>query len=151
MSVNWLKKSAFYLISRIGLKLYSCFPLFGRLQGSFAVIRRDSLILLIERNDGRGLSFPGGIQTPWEEETTALKREVLEETGLKVTWHQSLLLYEENTEIPVRLAVYNVQTEGQVRGSWEGTPCWLEPRNAQPRVLRSQRRIIDVILGEDKA
>ena len=111
------------------------------------MIRRDSLILLIERNDGRGLSFPGGIQMPWENETTALKREVQEETGLKVTSHQALLRYDTEVEIPVQLAVYDVQAEGHVRGSWEGSPCWIEPRSAHSRVLRSQQRIIDHIVG----
>jgi 8-oxo-dGTP pyrophosphatase MutT (NUDIX family) len=150
VGVDWFKKRAFYLISRVGLKLYSLFPLFGRLKGSFALIRQGSLILLIERNDGRGLSFPGGIQMPWEDETTALKREVREETGLEVTSQQAFLRYDTNTEIPVRLAVFEVQAEGQVRDSWEGTPCWLEPRNAQSRLLNSQRRIVDVILGSEK-
>lgn len=98
---------------------------------------------MIERSDGRGLSFPGGIAMPWEGTEQAMKREFSEETGLLVTSSRLKDNYFSNQEIPVNLAVFEVEAEGQLRASWEGTPCWLPLSALRQRLLPSQRRIVD--------
>ncbi len=144
--MNWLKKKAFFVISRVGLPLYSTFPIFGRLKGSFGVIEKDGRVLMIERNDGRGLCFPGGLGMPWESEEKTLRREVLEETGMRVEACRFLLGYDTSVGVPVRLSAFEVEAEGEIRGSWEGTPCWVKLEEAVPRILRSQRRVVDELL-----
>jgi len=145
MNLNRAKKQAFWIVSKVGLKLYSWIPLFGRLKGSFAVIREGSQFLVVERNDGRGMCFPGGLGLPWETEEETLRREVLEETGLTVTRCTFLLRYDSSVEIPVRLAVFEVEIRGQIRSSWEGTPCWMDVHELESRVISSQQRIVEVL------
>lgn len=55
------------------------------LVGVAAVVERDGKILMIVRNDGLGLSLPGGIIKWNETAEEALRREVLEETGYGVS------------------------------------------------------------------
>src|SRR5258708_3311878 len=51
----------FWIVARTCFTLYRWFPLFGKLRASIAVIHRDGKFLAIQRNDGRGISLPGGI------------------------------------------------------------------------------------------
>ena len=140
-----LKKRLFWLVSRTGLFLYSRFPVFGRLQAALAVIKKDGVFLMIERNDGRGLSFPGGLRHPWEDEERTLKREVLEETGLQITQSALRFRFSSNADVPVEVAVYEVEAEGAVRGSWEGTPRWFELPAMRQAIIPGQRQVIEAI------
>src|SRR5687767_10206498 len=49
-----------------------------------AVVRSDGRVLAIKRRDNGHWEPPGGVLEPGEQIIDALKREVLEETGLKV-------------------------------------------------------------------
>ena len=53
-------------------------------RGVFAIIFRDRKILVSKRADGKGWNLPGGGVEQGEDDATALKREVEEETGLKI-------------------------------------------------------------------
>ncbi|MGH9498985.1 MAG: NUDIX hydrolase [Terriglobales bacterium] len=141
--VDAVKRHAFWMLSRTGLAVYSRLPIFGPLRVSVGVFRKQDSFLVIERSDGRGLSFPGGIAMPWEGTEQAMKREFSEETGLLVTSSRLKDNYFSNQEIPVNLAVFEVEAEGQLRASWEGTPCWLPLSALRQRLLPSQRRIVD--------
>ena len=61
-----------------------------------AVILRDNQVLLVEFDDASGLhyNFPGGGVEPGETLEEALRREVREETSLKVSVQQLLLIVE---------------------------------------------------------
>lgn len=80
-----LRRRLFWIVARTCLALYRRFPLFGTLRASIAIIQRNQQLLVIQRNDGRGLSLPGGIASWKEAEEETLRREVQEETGLRVT------------------------------------------------------------------
>jgi 8-oxo-dGTP pyrophosphatase MutT (NUDIX family) len=147
--MNVLKKYAFWILSRTGLAVYSRLPVFGPLRVAVGVIRNDNGFLVIERSDGRGLSFPGGIAMPWESTEHAVVREISEETGLNVIHSQLKFCYFSGEEIPVNLAVFEVETEGRLRASWEGTPRWLPATELRQRLLPSQKRIVDAF-SEDR-
>ncbi len=61
-----IKRRFFWVLSHSALAAYSRLPLFGWLHASVGVIRKGRLVLVIDRSDGRGLSFPGGLAMPWE-------------------------------------------------------------------------------------
>jgi 8-oxo-dGTP diphosphatase len=75
-TVEHLKRRLFWVVARVCFTLYRWFPLFGSLRASIAIIRREGEVLVIERNDGRGLSFPGGFAGWKETEEEAVRREV---------------------------------------------------------------------------
>ena len=133
-------------MSRSALAAYSRLPLFGWLHASVAVIRKGPLVLVIDRSDGRGLSFPGGLAMPWETAEHAMQREVSEETGLQVKRCTPLLEYRSSVEVPVIIAVFAAEAEGELKDSWEGSPRWLPFTEIQPRLLPSQKEIVDRLL-----
>jgi mutator protein MutT len=141
-----LKKKLFYVISRSALWCYRRAPVFGVLRASLGIIRNEGRVLVIRRNDGRGWCFPGGLAWPWESDETALVREIREETGLLAEHSEFAFRYESRYDIAVRIAVFNVQAGGQIRGSWEGTPEWVEPVDLGQDVLRSQKYIVERLL-----
>ena len=143
MALNPLGKYAFWILSRAGLAIYSRCPIFGTLRVVLGVIRNQDSFLVIERNDGRGVSFPGGIALPWESAEKTAQREIWEETGLRVTKSVLKLRYFSSVEIPVDVSVFEIEADGQLRASWEGTPRWLHLDELRQRVLPSQRRVVE--------
>jgi 8-oxo-dGTP pyrophosphatase MutT (NUDIX family) len=141
-----IKRRAFWVLSRSAIATYSRMPLFGRLRGSVGVIRKGPLVLVIDRSDGRGVSFPGGLAMPWETVEKAMEREFKEETGLRVKHSEPLFDYRSSAEVPLLIAVYAVEAEGELKDSWEGSPCWLPFTDIRPRLLPSQREIVDRLL-----
>ena len=134
------------MLSRSAIATYSRIPLFGWLHGSVAVIRKGELVLVIDRSDERGVSFPGGLAMPWETAEQAMKREVSEETGLRVKHAAQLFEYRSSTEVPLVIAVFAVEAEGELKDSWEGSPRWLPFTDLRPRLLPSQKEIVDRLL-----
>lgn len=104
------------------------------------------MVLVIDRSDGRGLSFPGGLAMPWEPAEDAMKREVAEETGLRVKHSVQLFEYFNSADIPVVITAFAVEADGDPQGSWEGSPLWLPLTEIQPRLLPSQKEIPDRLL-----
>jgi 8-oxo-dGTP pyrophosphatase MutT (NUDIX family) len=91
MSLDRLKKSTFWVLSRAATYVYPRLPIFGRLKAAVGVIQEGDKFLVIERNDGRGVCFPGGLGWPWETAEQTVGREILEETGMTV--RNSLLAF----------------------------------------------------------
>jgi 8-oxo-dGTP pyrophosphatase MutT (NUDIX family) len=141
-----LKKGMFWLVSRGAIECYRRLPVFGRLRASLGIIRDGQRVLVIRRNDGRGLCFPGGLAYAWETDEQALVREIREETGLRVNSFEFAFRYDSSKEIPVRIAVFETRAEGELRGSWEGTPEWEELAEAQSGILRSQEYVVERLL-----
>ena len=139
------KRALFRVLSRTCLAVYSRVPIFGYLRAAVAIIRNDDLLLVIDRSDGRGFSFPGGLLWPWENSKQAMKREVLEETGLHVEKSRLLFEYRTSADILCIIAVFEAETSGGLKDSWEGSPRWLAPAEIQPLLLPSQKEIVDRI------
>ncbi len=137
----------FWVISRVSFALYRRFPVFGVLRASLGIIQQGDRYLVIRRNDGRGLSLPGGLATPWEPKENTLNREIAEETGLRVTAFKLVLQYYSDLFVPCNIAVFRVSATGQVRGSWEGDPEWLAISELRFHIVASQRPAIEWILS----
>jgi 8-oxo-dGTP pyrophosphatase MutT (NUDIX family) len=143
-----MKRNLFWIISRVAFGCYRRVPIFGRLRAAIGIIRDGNRVLVIRRNDGRGFSCPGGLAHPWETDEQALVREIGEETGLRAQSFEFAFRYDSDGEIPARIAVFYVKAEGEPRGSWEGTPEWIELAEAQASILRSQKYAVERLLQE---
>jgi len=133
-------------LSRSAIASYSRIPIFGRLRASVGILRKGPLVLVIDRSDGRGLSFPGGLAMPWEAAEQAVKREFTEETGLQIQRCAPLFAYRSSAEVPVELSVYVVEAAGELKDSWEGSPRWLPLADIRAALLPSQKEIVDRLL-----
>jgi len=140
-----IKRRIFWIFARTCFTLYRWFPVFGKLRASLAIIRRQARILMIVRNDGRGVSLPGGLASWRETELETLHREVREETGLKVSGEELQLRYYSTADVPCNTSVFEVQATGELRNSWEGSPRWMTVDELEPRLLPSQRPLLDLL------
>jgi 8-oxo-dGTP pyrophosphatase MutT (NUDIX family) len=140
-----LRRRLFWIVARTCLALYRRFPLFGTLRASIAIIQRNQQFLVILRNDGRGLSLPGGIANWKEAEEETLRREVLEETGLRVTGRELRLRYHSTADVPCDISVFEVQVTGELKNSWEGSPRWMTMSELEPRMLKSQVAVLKLL------
>lgn len=144
-----MRQRIFGVISRTCMAAYGHLPIFGRLRGSVAVIRRQNSFLVLDRSDGLGLAFPGGLALPWESDEKTLVREVEEETGLRLVSYTLLFRYDNSLPYPARVSVYRAEAEGELRSSWEGVPCWVDLPDLQRRLMANQQRILERVLRQD--
>jgi 8-oxo-dGTP pyrophosphatase MutT (NUDIX family) len=140
-----LQRRLYWIVANGCRKLYGMFPLFGTLRASLAVIHHDGKFLVIQRNDGRGVSLPGGISNWREAEEQTFDREVLEETGMTVSEKKLILRFYSEVEFPCNISLFEVQTtSGSSRSSWEGSPQWMTIDELEPQLVTSQRPVISV-------
>jgi 8-oxo-dGTP pyrophosphatase MutT (NUDIX family) len=135
----------FWMVSRLARITYTTFPIFGRIRGSVGIIRLDSAYVAIERSDGFGLSFPGGISWPWEKPETTLRREIGEETGLQVADAVCILHFQHQQPFPTLTYVFEVQAQGELRSSWEGTVRVVGFNELKERVIAQQQPVVEYI------
>jgi 8-oxo-dGTP pyrophosphatase MutT (NUDIX family) len=140
-----LKRRAFWIVARTCFALYRTFPLFGTLRASIGILQRDDKFLVIHRNDGRGVSLPGGISGWKETEEETLGREIREETGLRVTGQELKLKYYSDADVPCSISVFEVQASGDLQNSWEGSFRWNTLAELEPRLVASQRPVVEVM------
>ncbi len=140
-----MRQRLFWIISRSAIFLYGKFPLFGRLRGAVAIIRRNGGFLAIERSDGLGLGFPGGNAHPWESDEKAVRREVREETGIELRKVEFLFRFESSVFYPVTTSVYEAEGEGNSSGSWEGQARVATLDELDARIIPSQRAIVEYL------
>jgi 8-oxo-dGTP pyrophosphatase MutT (NUDIX family) len=140
-----IKRRIFWMVARTCFTLYRWFPLFGTLRASIGILQREGKILIIHRNDGRGLSLPGGISKRRETEEETLRREILEETGLSVTGKELKLHYFSDADVPCNISVFEVEASGDLKNSWEGSPQWKTVAEIEPRLLPSQHAVLDLL------
>jgi 8-oxo-dGTP pyrophosphatase MutT (NUDIX family) len=140
-----LKRHLFWIVARICFTLYRTFPIFGSLRASIAIIHRDKKFLVIQRNDGRGLSLPGGIAGWREPEEPALHREVREETGLEITNCSLQSRYHSTADVPCMVSVFEVSASGELEDSWEGSPRWMTVAELEPQLIESQRPVLEMM------
>lgn len=93
------------------------------------VIVEHSRVLLIDRADGYGLCLPGGIMHWGESTHDAVKREVLEETGLTIEVSDLIGVYSgrlRDERASTVCSVYRGKiTNGVPTGKDEGKPLWI--------------------------
>jgi ADP-ribose pyrophosphatase YjhB (NUDIX family) len=133
------------MVARTCFAFYRRLPLFGTLRGSIGIIQREDKFLTIHRNDGRGVCLPGGISRWREAEEETLYREILEETGLNVSGKEFKLKYYSEGEVPCIISVFEVQASGKLRNSWEGSAQWSTVAEMEPRLLISQRPVLEIL------
>jgi|SRR5579872_2765273 len=137
-----MKRFLFRVIARTAITVYSYFPIFGHLRASVAILRKGDLLLIIDRNDGRGFSFPGGLAHPGESAEQAMRREVHEETGLQVGKANFLFEYRTSLDILCAISVFDAEASGSLADSWEGAPRWLSMDEIRARLLPSQQEAL---------
>jgi 8-oxo-dGTP pyrophosphatase MutT (NUDIX family) len=142
-----IKRALFAVLSRTAVAVYCRLPIFGFLRASVAVVRNGPLVLIIDRSDGRGISFPGGLAFPWETTEEAMRREVVEETGLQIERAALMFEYKTSADVPCVLSVFEAEGKGNLAGSWEGSPGWRPFAEIRESLLPSQKAIVDRILG----
>jgi len=89
--------------------------------------------------------LPGGIANWKEAEEETLRREVLEETGLRVTSQELRIRYHSTADVPCDISVFEVQATGELKNSWEGSPQWMTLAELEPRILKGQRPVLELL------
>jgi 8-oxo-dGTP pyrophosphatase MutT (NUDIX family) len=135
------------VLSRSLHRLYRAAPIFGRMRGAVAIIAQDGEYVVIERADGLGLSFPGGMLWPWESPERGVRREVREETGLVVGSLELLFAYDDDAVIPTRTTVFRAAAEGVPRGSWEGRVLRVSLDELRRGVSPAEARVVQYLLS----
>jgi 8-oxo-dGTP pyrophosphatase MutT (NUDIX family) len=135
----------FWLISRIAVFGYRHFPIFGSLPGAIAIIRRDGGFVGVERNDGYGIGFPGGLLRRGESAEQTLRREVLEESGLRILSAEFQFDFENSDLYPTRVDVFEATAEGEMRSSWEGSVGVFTLEELEQKVITSQRKVVQYL------
>ena len=114
------------------------------------MIVREGAVLLALRRDLRGWELPGGNIDPGEAPETALRREVLEETGLELSTLALCGVYRRSGFLPHRARVYRcVAAPGALRPSDE-TPrvAWWPIATLPPDLLPWCRQpLADALAG----
>jgi 8-oxo-dGTP diphosphatase len=141
-----MKKRIFAVISKLAFGIYGRVAIFGTLRAAVGVVNQGERFLVIDRSDGRGYSFPGGLALPWENNEQALIREVHEETALHVSRSRFMAAYFSQAPIPCNIHVFRVEVSGRLGDSWEGTPVWVELKELKNGVASSQRYIVENLL-----
>ena len=139
------KRRFFWIVARTCFVLYRWLPLFGKLRAALGIVQQDGQFLVIHRNDGRGFCLPGGICAWKEAAEDTLRREIQEETGLIVTEGELRLSYFSDADVPCNISVFAVQTTGELKNSWEGSPHWMTVDEFEPRLLLSQQPVLEIL------
>ena len=99
--------------------------------GCISVIVEDQgRFLLLRRPEGRFV-FPGGFVRWREHPRRTAQREFKEETGLQVVLHHVIGCYSDSSRrfdslSTLMIAYCGEISGGEMRGSIEGRPCWIE-------------------------
>jgi len=137
----------YWIVSRTANALYRRFPIFGEIKGAVAIIRRDGGYVVIERNDGLGLGFPGGISSRRETPEQTVRRETREETGLTITSAEFKFEFHASIPFPNLTRVFEAAAEGETRSSWEGRARIARIEELQQRIVPQQRQIVEYLLA----
>jgi 8-oxo-dGTP pyrophosphatase MutT (NUDIX family) len=77
-----------------------------------------------------------------------MKREVFEETGLRVITFTELYQYKSHIFYPHRTTVFHGHASGNPRKSWEGTPVWLELSQIEGRIFPPHQAVLSRLKEE---
>ena len=139
--MDW-RASLFRVVSRTCITVYRVAPIFGALRGAIAVVPYGDRYVMIERADGLGLCFPGGLVHPWESPEGALRRELQEETGMTVVRVEKWFEYRDQQLYPTRISVFRAEVAGEPRSSWEGKAVVVDLAAMEAGILINQREVV---------
>jgi ADP-ribose pyrophosphatase YjhB (NUDIX family) len=134
MRIKFLHLRSVVLIYIIKLLTFLFAVEFPPIPSVGAIIKKGSKILFVDLSYLNGLGIPGGIVQSGETLEEALKREVHEETKLKVK--EITYFGSEKSSykgISTVSTVFLVKVSGTEKSSEEGKLVWLEPRKAMGR------------------
>lgn len=99
--------------------------------GCICVIVEDQGRYLLLRRPGGDLVFPAGFIRWWEPPTRTAQREFKEETGLEIDLQDVVGCYSYVSTRFDRMSTLTLTycgkvTSGEMRGSIEGQPCWID-------------------------
>ena len=119
----------------------------------FAIIFEGSRVLLAHRRDIDWWNLPGGGMEAGETVEQAIRREVLEETGLEVEIERLVGVYSKPQKNEVALAFHCVVAGGQARASEEIRECRYFALDALPpnTLPKHRQRIEDALLNRPEA
>jgi len=135
----------FWFVSRTAVTFYRHFPIFGALRGAIAIIQRDGQFVVVLRNDGYGMCFPGGIARPWESNEQTLRREVHEETGLLVEQADFKFKFHTALVYPTLTNVFEATACGSLTDSWEGSVSLASLEELDRHIMPTQRVVVDYL------
>jgi 8-oxo-dGTP pyrophosphatase MutT (NUDIX family) len=139
-----VRRRLLYLRSKIARTLYRWLPI--KMNGAVGVVRSGDKFLLIQRADGMGYCFPGGLARRHEAAEETVRRELLEETGLRLTAARFLFRYPETGGFSEFTSVYEISAQGELRGSGEGTPGWLTLSQLATAIYEPQRPVLKFLM-----
>lgn len=145
MFFRTVRAKVFWMVSRFSVTAYGQFPIFGAIRGTAAVIKRGDRYVVIERNDGYGMCFPGGIAKPWETEEQAVRREVCEETGLELGVVEFKFRFRSNLLYPTVTNVFVAEATGTIKSSWEGTAQLATLEELERKIMETQRPVVEYL------
>lgn len=122
---------------------YRVFPFRGYLKGAVGIIRQNGGFVVIDRNDGFGLAFPGGGCKGGEQPSETLCREVEEETGLLVASSALRFSFRDKSLYPAETYVYEARASGHLQSSWEGEVLVAGIEDLKSGIICSQRPILE--------
>ncbi len=100
-----------------------------------AIIEKDKKLCAVKLSYKNGYALPGGMLESEESFESALKREVFEETGLKIRSVSYFNEYAFNIEYPTINIVFTAKAIGKIKPSHEGIPEWIHPKDLLPKLV----------------
>lgn len=141
-ATDW-RARLFWIVSRLAITAYRIFPFRGHLPGAIAIIRRENGFVIIDRSDGYGLAFPGGVSRRGEEPSQTVQREIREETGLVALSAKLLFSFKDDALYPAETFVFEAEVSGEMRSSWEGRATVATLDELRNRIICSQQRVVE--------
>lgn len=59
--------------------------------------------------------------------------------------------YHSTADVPCTISVFRVEADGELRESWEGTPQWLTLGELEPKLIKSQKAVVEWMRKIDRA
>ncbi len=143
MTLYKLRAILFVLLTKLFSKIL--FIELPPIVSAAGIIRKDGKILFLNLSYRKGYGLPGGIMQSDEEAETALRREILEETGLTISKSTYLGSVSSRTKSLATLCLFfEVEIAGDtedMQASREGTLHWMNPADVMDNLAYENNKI----------